>query len=625
MFIVYRVGNCAKFPFNCNITWFSKLLTNNGNSLSKPSQTPVTKQPIAESMPMIKRMARQYIRPHLGVVFWSLVLMLISAAMTGAMAKLMEPIIDKVFSDKSQSMLWPVAISVLLVFVLRGAAVYGQTVLMNTLSQRVVSDMQRDMFSHLIRADLAFFHNNQSGQLMSRFISDVALIRTAVTESLTGLGKNTFTVMFLVGVMFYQDWKLALISLFVFPVSAYTVMLLGKKIRKAAMNTQSSIGDLTGMLGQAFQGARHIKSYGMEGFETERVHGTIEKIYKYMNRSFRISAILAPIGELLSGLAIVTIIVYGGTQVMAGQSTAGKLFSFIAAFIMAFEPMKRLARLSNIMQMGLAALDRLFGVMDKKPEITDRADAHQLDAQTPTVAFENVSFTYADGTDALHDVSFVAPAGKTIALVGESGAGKSTILNLLPRFYDVTGGAIRIGGSDIRDVTLQSLRSSMALVSQEVAIFSDTLRDNIAYGRPDATEEQVIEAAKLAAAHEFIMELPEGYATRVGENGVKLSGGQRQRISIARAMLRNAPILLLDEATSALDATSERLVQIALERLQKGRTTIVVAHRLSTIMNADIIYVMSHGRIIESGSHAQLLSSGGAYARLYGSLMKETA
>lgn len=576
-------------------------------------------------MPMIKRMARQYIRPHLGVVFWSLVLMLISAAMTGAMAKLMEPIIDKVFSDKSQSMLWPVAISVLLVFVLRGAAVYGQTVLMNTLSQRVVSDMQRDMFTHLIRADLAFFHNNQSGQLMSRFISDVALIRTAVTEALTGLGKNTFTVMFLVGVMFYQDWKLALISLFVFPVSAYTVMLLGKKIRKAAMNTQSSIGDLTSMLGQAFQGARHIKSYGMEGFETARVNGTIEKIYKYMNRSFRISAILAPIGELLSGLAIVTIIVYGGTQVMAGQSTAGKLFSFIAAFIMAFEPMKRLARLSNIMQMGLAALDRLFGVMDKKPEITDRADARQLDAQTPTVAFENVSFTYADGTDALHEVSFVAPAGKTIALVGESGAGKSTILNLLPRFYDVTAGAIRIGGSDIRDVTIQSLRSSMALVSQEVAIFSDTLRDNIAYGRPDATEEQIVEAAKLAAAHDFIMELPEGYATRVGENGIKLSGGQRQRISIARAMLRNAPILLLDEATSALDATSERLVQVALERLQKGRTTIVVAHRLSTIMNADIIYVMSHGRIIENGSHAQLLSSGGAYARLYGSLMKETA
>jgi len=576
-------------------------------------------------MPMIKRMARSYLLPRLGKVFWAVLLMLVSAAMTGAMAKLLEPIIDKVFSDKSHNMLWPVAIAVLCVFILRGAAVYGQTVLMNTLSQRVVSDMQRDLFSHLVRADLAFFHNNQSGQLMSRFISDVGLIRTAVTESLTGLGKNTFTVLFLISVMFYQDWKLALISLFVFPVSAWTVALLGKKIRKAALNTQTSIGDLTSMLGQAFQGARHIKSYGAESFETERVHGTIERINKFMNRSFRISAVLAPIGELLSGLAIVTIIVYGGTQVMAGESTAGKLFSFIAAFIMAFEPMKRLARLSNVMQMGLAALERLFGVMDTPPDIVDRPGATELVTATPTVVFENVTFRYADGAEALHDVSFTAPAGQTIALVGESGAGKSTILNLIPRFYDVQEGAIRIGGADIRDVTIRSLRGSMALVSQEVAIFSDTLRENIAYGTPGATDEQVVEAAKLAAAHDFISELPEGYNTRVGENGVKLSGGQRQRISIARAMLRNAPILLLDEATSALDATSERLVQMALERLQRGRTTIVVAHRLSTIMNADIIYVMSHGRIIESGSHAELLGASGAYARLYGSLMKETA
>ena len=345
-----------------------------------------------------------------------------------------------------------------------------------------------------------------------------------------------------------------------------------------------------------------------------------------MNRSIRVSAILAPIGEILSGMAIVTIIVYGGSQVIAGESTAGKLFSFIAAFIMAFEPMKRLARLNNIMQMGLAAIDRLFSVMDEKPQIQDKPDATELSIKAPTIAFEGVSFSYGDDdTVALNDVSFTVPAGKTVALVGESGAGKSTILNLLPRFYDVQEGAIRIDGHDVRDVTIKSLRSSMALVSQEVAVFSDSLRENIAYGNPDATEEQIVEAAKLAAAHEFIMEQPEGYDTKVGEHGVKLSGGQRQRISIARAMLRNAPILLLDEATSALDAQSERLVQMALERLQKGRTTIVVAHRLSTIMNADIIYVMSQGRVIESGKHADLLKSGGAYARLYGSLMKETA
>jgi subfamily B ATP-binding cassette protein MsbA len=277
------------------------------------------------------------------------------------------------------------------------------------------------------------------------------------------------------------------------------------------------------------------------------------------------------------------------------------------------------------MQMGLAAIDRLFKLLDTKPGIVDKPEAVELQVKNPVINFDGVSFSYPDGSEALRGVSFEAPAGKTIALVGESGAGKSTILNLIPRFYDVTGGAIRVDGHDIRDVTLQSLRRNMALVSQEVAIFNDTIRDNIAYSSPDATEEQVIAAAKQAAAHDFISELPDGYNTRVGEHGVKLSGGQRQRISIARAMLKNAPILLLDEATSSLDANSERLVQTALERLQKGRTTIVVAHRLSTIIGADIIYVLSQGKVIESGNHAALLAQNGAYARLYGSMMKETA
>lgn len=591
----------------------------------QPSPPPKTTKSVASSYPLIKRMASTYIRPRLGHVFIALGLMVVAAAMTGAMAKLMEPVIDKVFSERNEGMLWPVALSVFAVFTLRGLAMYGQTVLMNTLSQRVVSDIQRDLFTHLIRSDVAFFHNTQSGQLMSRFIADMALIRTAVTECLTGLGKNTFTVLFLTAVMFIQDWKLALISIFVFPVAGFVVMVLGKKIRKVASNTQASVGDLTGMLGQAFQGARHVKAYGAEEFESARVHKLIERIYALMNRSIRVSAILAPIGEILSGMAIVTIIVYGGSQVIAGESTAGKLFSFIAAFIMAFEPMKRLARLNNIMQMGMAAIDRLFAVMDEKPLIQDKPDAKDLSIKTPTIEFKDVTFSYGEDIAALDGVSFTAPAGKTVALVGESGAGKSTILNLLPRFYDVQKGAILIDGHDIRDVTIKSLRGNMALVSQEVAVFSDSLRENIAYGNPGATEEQIVEAAKLAAAHEFIMEQPEGYDTKVGEHGVKLSGGQRQRISIARAMLRNAPILLLDEATSALDAQSERLVQMALERLQKGRTTIVVAHRLSTIMNADIIYVMSQGRVLESGTHAELLKKGGAYARLYGSLMKETA
>jgi ATP-binding cassette, subfamily B, bacterial MsbA len=580
---------------------------------------------MTSSLPLVKRVGRDYVRAHIGNILLALFLMLIAAGTTGLMAKLMEPVIDRVFTAKDSAMLWPLALSVFLVFTVRGLATYGHTVLMSKLVQRVISNMQRDLFGRLIYSDLSFFHGHQSGQLMSRFIADMALIRSATTESLTGFGKNFFTVTFLVIVMFYQDWRLALASLFVFPAAGFAIMRLSKKLRRTSTSMQERTGDLSSMLGQAFQGSRHVKAYGMEEFEKQRINGIIESIFSLMYRVFRTSALLAPISEMLGGLAIMTIIIYGGMQVMSGESTAGKLFSFITAFLLAYEPMKRLARLNNIMQMGLAAVDRMFRVMDVEPQIRDRPGAADLQTQVPKISFENVTFTYADGTVALEDVSFTAPAGKTVALVGESGAGKSTVLNLIPRFYDVTGGAIRIDGQDVRDVTLKSLRASMALVSQEVAIFSDTLRDNIAYGTPGATDEQIVEAAKLAAAHDFIMELPAGYDTRVGEHGVKLSGGQRQRISIARAMLRNAPILLLDEATSALDTSSERLVQTAIDRLQKGRTTIVVAHRLSTIMNADIIYVMSDGRIVESGNHASLLAQGGIYARLYGNRIRETA
>lgn len=593
--------------------------------LQAPIHPPASPPHMTSSWPLVRRLFVTYVRPHMGSLILAMLLMFIAAAMTGAMAKLMEPIIDKVFTAKDQSALWPVAFGVMAVFIIRGLATYGHTVMMNRLGQRVVCDVQRDMFGHLVYADLAFFHGQQSGTLLSRFISDVGMIRAAVIEGMTGMGKNALTLVFLIGVMFFQDWKLTLISLFVFPAAAYFVMRLGKKLRKVSTNTQVETGILTSMLGQAFQGSKHVKSYGMEEFEKERVGKIIERIFNLMYRAYRVSASAMPISEALSGLAIVTIVVYGGMQVMAGHSTTGQLFSFIAAFLLAYEPMKRLAKLNNIMQMGLAAVDRFFKMMDLPPKIADKPDAKVLADVKGEVAFNHVTFRYDDGTEALSDVSFTVPPGKTVALVGQSGAGKSTILNLIPRFYDVTAGDIRIDGHDIRDVTLQSLRRNMALVSQEVAIFSDTIRDNIAYGTAGATVDEIIAAAKNAAAHDFIMELPQGYDTIVGENGVKLSGGQRQRISIARAMLKNAPVLLLDEATSALDTQSERQVQSALERLQENRTTIVVAHRLSTIMDADIIHVMQGGKIVETGNHAELLARGGYYGRLYGHMMQESA
>jgi subfamily B ATP-binding cassette protein MsbA len=578
------------------------------------------------SYPLILRMAKTYVRPHLRSLILIFFLMLIAAAMTAALAQLMQPTIDKLFTEKNAKMLFPVAVAVFLAFTIRGLATYGHSVLLNRLGLRVAADIQRDLFSHLVYADVSFVHGQASGQLISRFLSDILWsIRAALTDALTGIGKNTFSVIFLVSVMFYQDWKLSIITLFVFPSAAYAIAKLGKKLRKVSSATQGRIGDMTAILGQALQGCKHIKSYGKEEFERVRVNGLFESVFKLQTKAFRISAVLTPIGEILSGAAIVSILTYGGMQVIEGESTAGKLFSFIAAFLLAFDPIKRITKVNGSMQMGLASLDRTFKMLDAKPRIADKPGATELRVKIPVISFHSVRFAYNDTSEALRGITFTAPPGKTIALVGESGAGKSTILNLIPRFYDVTGGSIQIDGRDIRDVTQKSVRDNMALVSQEVAIFSDTVRENIAYGVPGATEDQIVIAAKMAAAHDFILELPEGYNTLVGENGLKLSGGQRQRISIARAFLRNAPILLLDEATSALDANSERLVQSALKDLQKGRTTIVVAHRLSTIMEADIIFVMSQGLILESGNHVSLLAQDGAYTRLYGRMLKETA
>ena len=579
----------------------------------------------ASSLQLIKRLLREYVRPHLGIFMIALLFMLVSAAMTGVMAKMMEPVIDQIFTQGKQEYLMPVAVAILVVFLVRGLATYGQTVLMSKIGQLMVSNIQRKMFGHLIYADLAFFHIEQSGRLISRFVTDTQLIRIAILESLTGFGKNAFTLIVLLGVMFYQDTRLSLITLVVFPTTAFLVARLSKRLRSVSRNAQVETGQLTAVLGQALQGNKHVKAYGMETFEQARISNVIERIYELMYKSFKVAGRATPVSEMLSGLTIVAIIVYGGQQVIAGESTAGKLFSFITAFMLAYEPMKRLARLNNTVQSGLAAVERMYTLLDTKPAISDRAAAIELQTQSPTIKVEDISFTYADGTQAINGLSLEAPAGKTVALVGASGSGKSTLLNLLPRFYDVTSGRISIDGHDIRDVTLQSLRANMALVSQEVAIFNDSVRDNIAYGTPGATDEQIIAAAKAAAAHEFIVDLPQGYDTIVGENGVKLSGGQRQRISIARAFLRNAPILLLDEATSALDSQSERLVQKAIEDLQKDKTTIVVAHRLSTIINADRIYVISNGKVAEQGTHDSLLAQNGAYSVLYGELLRESA
>ncbi|TVQ83519.1 MAG: ABC transporter ATP-binding protein [Micavibrio sp.] len=577
----------------------------------------------------MRRILRDHIRPHLLIIGLAVFCMMISAAMTGALAKLMEPVIDDIFTEKNYARLLPVALMILAAFTLRGAATFGHTVLMGKAGQAMIAEIQQKLFARLIRMDINFFQKYRSGHLLIRMVSDTSQMRVAMADSVTGIIKSTLTLAVLLAVMFYQDWKLTLAALFVFPLAAYFVVLIGKKLRRVATALQEEAGDLTGILGQSFQGIRHIRAYGLEEYETGRVAKNVRRIYKLFCKSIRVSAITNPVSELLSGIAIVTIIVYGGHQVMEGTTTAGKLFSFITAFLLAYEPMKRLAKLNAVLQTGLAAAQRVFDIMDVTPQIVNKPSAKALQLHSaPALEFENIDFSYPESRKiegaetALSGLSLSVPAGKTVALVGPSGAGKSTVMNLILRFYDMQSGRILIDDKDIRSVTMESLRAHISYVSQDITVFSDTVRDNIRCARFDASDAEVEEAAKAATAHDFIMELESGYDTVLGENGTNLSGGQRQRIAIARAILRNAPLLLLDEATSALDNESERAVQTALERLRRGRTTLVVAHRLSTVQSADLIYVLDQGRAVESGTHAELLKTGGLYNRLYGGKTK---
>ena len=567
---------------------------------------------------LMKRLAKDYIRPYTGLMLLALVFMAVAAAATAGIAQLIQPVLDEVLSGTNAAVIIPIGLLVLGTFAARGISTYLHTVIMNKIGQSIVADIQRDLFGHLMKLDLAFYHANPSGQLISRVINDVSVMRIAVSESATAFGKSLLTLIFLVGVMIYQDWKLSIMAFTIMPIASGTVFFVGRRLRHVSRNIQDETAYLSDRLSQIFQGIRQVMAYGMEGHEAARAGTAINKVAKLNMKSVRISNMLTPVNEILIGIVACAIIIYGGFQVSAGTMTAGQLISFLAAFTMAYEPMKRLARLNNSVQMALGAALRVFEMMDTPPVIADRENAIALKSEKPEVVFKDVEFQYEDGDiKAINGISFTAKAGAVTALVGPSGGGKTTIINLIPRFYDIYSGVVSVGGHDVRDLTLESLRQNIGLVSQDITIFDDTIATNIAYSRPDATESEIRAAAKAAAADEFISAFPDGYRTRVGEDGVKLSGGQRQRIAIARAILRDAPILLLDEATSALDNESEKAVRGALEELEKGRTTIVIAHRLSTVQTADKIIVLDKGKIAEQGTHEELMAKGGVYEKMY--------
>lgn len=572
---------------------------------------------LKEDFSRLKRVAREYIIPEKKTLLISIALMMVIAGTTSIHAWLVKPALDSVFVKQDARMLLIIPIAILAITIIKGFSTYFQLLLMNLVTMRMAANMRKDLYSHYIYSDIAVLHSSSSGNMIASVINEINMIVGLISTLANGFIKQFFTLFFLIGLMFYQSLELSLVAFIGFPLAAYPIYKISRKLRNLSFTNQSTSGQFNSQMSDTLQYAKLVKSYHCEAFEVKRMSKIIESMYELGKKISKLSLISSPFVEMLGGIGVALVIWYGGHQVITGKTTPGAFFSFFTAMLMAYRPLKSLSGMNTGVQMGLAAAERFYKALDQKPTIVNKVDAIELGKAQGNIQFENVGFSYNADKAILKDVNLSIPAGKTIALVGHSGGGKSTIMNMILRFYDPSSGKILLDGHNIKDLTLSSLRKSMSVVNQEVMLFDDTVLENIRYGKEDATKEEIIQAAKLAEADDFIKELANGYESQIGQNGIRLSGGQRQRIAIARAILYNAPILLLDEATSSLDPISEHAIKKALNTLMKDRTTVVIAHRLSTVIHADCIYVISDGRVIESGKHQELLNQGGNYANLY--------